>query len=235
MSVFFYQPGIPEGKNFLEDEEANHCARVLRKRPGDQIHIMDGRGRHYKAELTSSTSRRCDFVVTESRYFEPDPYMIQLAIAPTKSADRIEWMAEKCVELGLHRLTLLNCEHGERKRFRTDRLMKKMISAMKQSQQAYAPVLDSEMMNLETLISQSTENLEVMMAYIDPSAETPLLRDLPLTRDCCLLIGPEGDFSENEITLARSKGVKMVSLGPHRLRTETAGMAAAYTQLMKLQ
>jgi len=235
MSVFFYQPQVAEGNHFLEEEESLHCYRVLRKRPGDEILVMDGKGSHYRARLTTSTARRCDFEITDSVIFAPDPYIVHLAISPTKNADRIEWMTEKCVELGMHKLTLIHCDHSERTRFRTDRLFKKMISAMKQSGRAFAPELTEEVLPFDEFLRQMPDNIEVNMAYIDKNGNTVALKDQPLKSDCCVLIGPEGDFSEAEIALASSLGIRMVSLGPRRLRTETAGLAAVHIQMMKMQ
>ena len=144
-------------------------------------------------------------------------------------------MAEKCVELGLHKPTLIPCDHSERGRFRTDRLHKKMMAAMKQSRRAYAPILDPEVIPFEDFIRQVADYSQVMMAYIDAEGTTEHLRDIPSDGSSCILIGPEGDFSQHEISLAREHNIRMVSLGRNRLRTETAGLAAAHIQLLKIQ
>ena len=228
MSAFFYQPGIPDGKNYLEEEEANHCARVLRHKPGDHIMVMDGKGTHYDVELTTTSPRLCDFKIIKSQHFPPNPYMVQLAIAPTKSIDRIEWMAEKCVELGMHKLTFIQCDHSERTRLRIDRIEKKMIAAMKQSKQAYAPELEPEICMFDDFLQKNVDKVQVHVAYAVENEDLPHLKDKPLTGPSCVVIGPEGDFSNREIELVRSLDIPLVSLGPHRLRTETAGLAAVH-------
>ncbi len=228
MSVFFYQPNVPDGDHFLEEEEANHCARVLRHKAGDVIEVMDGRGTHYTVQLTTASARRCDFTILETRKYRQDPYMVHLAISPTKNADRTEWMAEKCVELGIHRLTLLTCDHSERTRVRTDRVQKKMIAAMKQSMQAYAPVLDNEIMSMDEFILKMKGKIRLYIAYVDLNDPAGHLKDIEMNQDTCILIGPEGDFSLRELEMARDHQIPAVSLGPHRLRTETAGIAAVH-------
>jgi 16S rRNA (uracil1498-N3)-methyltransferase len=228
MSVYFYQPGIPDGKHFLEEEEANHCARVLRHKPGDIIQVMDGKGSHYSVQLTTATARQCDFSILETRNFPRDPYMVHLAISPTKNADRTEWMAEKCVELGIHKLTLLTCDHSERTRVRTDRVLKKMIAAMKQSMRAYAPELDAEVISMDDFIDKMQDKIRLCIAYVDMKNPPMHLKDIVMDKDTCILIGPEGDFSNRELEVARNHKIPSVSLGPYRLRTETAGVAAVH-------
>jgi 16S rRNA (uracil1498-N3)-methyltransferase len=144
-------------------------------------------------------------------------------------------MAEKCVELGLHKISLITCDHSERKSFRMDRLRKKMIAAMKQSQQPFAPELTETIIPFRKFIQLSPDNEQIIMAHIREGHPTEHLKNLPLNGDTCIMIGPEGDFSKGEIEWALSMGVKTVSLGPHRLRTETAGLAATHMQLLKMQ
>jgi 16S rRNA (uracil1498-N3)-methyltransferase len=222
----FYQPAIADGVLTLDPDEARHCVRVLRKKAGDVISITDGKGFFYQARLTQVDARACKFEILETQQIESKNYTIHIAISPTKNADRIEWFVEKCVELGIDDITLLDCEHTERTFIKTDRLLKVAISAMKQSLKATLPNIHA-LQPFNSLVHNCNVQ-EKFIAYVDFS--NPIhLKDLAKpNQSYLLLIGPEGDFSNDELMLAQEKGFKKVSLGTSRLRTETAGIAGCH-------
>ena len=222
----FYQPNIPEGIHYLDDEESRHAVKVLRLTEGSEIQLTDGKGSFYQAKITKANPKKCEFEIINQSIQQSHPTFRHLAIAPTKNLDRIEWFLEKAVELGIDRITFLNCEHSERKVLKLDRLEKKAISAMKQSGQAFLPQLD-EMTALKSFLKETSADLK-FIAYVDFGNEAHL-KDLvqPEQRNL-ILIGPEGDFSPKEVELALEAGFIKVSLGLNRLRTETAGIAAVH-------
>lgn len=245
---FFYCPDIASG--FLPEEEARHALRVLRLGVGDELNLMDGRGSFFRATITATSGHRCAFAVEEQTAAEPEwSGHIHLALAPTKNIDRIEWLAEKATEIGIDRLSLLNCQFSERTSVKTDRLERILVAAMKQSHKARLPQLD-DMQRFSDFISQ--EDLPPMrfIAHCydmeDVGGGTkPLLSDLLLRPifnnelpsrspmvNGLVLIGPEGDFSVDEVRAAHAHGFRSVSLGTSRLRTETAALTAVH--LMRL-
>jgi 16S rRNA (uracil1498-N3)-methyltransferase len=224
----FYQPGLAEGHLYLDADESRHCLKVLRKRPGDVIRITDGQGTFYDAVITGSDPNRCTFTIQSTETVPAKPYSIHVAVSPTKNADRIEWFVEKAVEIGIDTITLLDCENTERTYIKTDRLAKVAISAMKQSLKATLPTI-TPLTKLTDLINNVPANTTCFIAYVDFS--NPLhLKDLAHpAQNYLVLIGPEGDFSPTELTLALSNNFQKVSLGPSRLRTETAALVALHT------
>jgi 16S rRNA (uracil1498-N3)-methyltransferase len=221
----FYQPRIAEGVQSLDPEESRHCVKVLRKNVGDAITLTDGRGSFYDATITGVT-RECTFRVEKTTTVTPLPYHIHIAIAPTKNADRIEWFVEKCVELGINAITLIECENSERTYQKSERLMKVAISAMKQSLKAYLPVIHP-LTTVDTLIKNAGERGR-FIAYVDQANPAHLITQAQRSEQYLVLIGPEGDFSPNELSMAIEHGFVKVSLGQSRLRTETAGVAACH-------
>lgn len=223
----FYTPDI---KNNLElpEEEAKHCLKVLRLTQGDEIMLTDGTGNFYNAEITTATNKRCLVAIRETIYQEPlwKGYL-HIAMAPTKNMDRIEWFAEKATEIGIDELTFLNCRYSERKVIKTERIEKITISAMKQSLKARLPKIN-DMTAFDAFINHTTaEQKFIAHCY---AGEKPLLKDvLKPGKDTVVLIGPEGDFSEEEVQKATDKGFIPISLGKSRLRTETAALVACFT------
>lgn len=223
----FYQPRIREGVNQLDAEESRHCTRVLRKRTGDSIRLTDGQGFFYDAVIEDDSQRECRFQITATHQVQPNSCTIHIAVAPTKNADRIEWFVEKATEFGIDRITLLSCQHSERTFIKTERLEKVALSAMKQSLKAYLPVI-SPLTPFHELVRSATEQHRYI-AHVDGS--NPLhLQNAAHDRQASylVLIGPEGDFSADELQLALSAGFLKVSLGKSRLRTETAALAACH-------
>lgn len=223
----FYTPDI-QTKAELPEEEAQHCTRVLRLNAGDEITLTDGKGYFYRAEITTATNKRCLVAIKESVFQEPLwPCHLHIAMAPTKNMDRNEWFAEKATEIGFDELTFLNCRFSERKVIKTERIEKIVISAIKQSLKARLPILN-EMTDFDKFISRNFEGQKFIAHCYE--GEKPLLRDvIQKGQDALVLIGPEGDFSEEEVSKAVQKGFTPVSLGQSRLRTETAALVACHT------
>lgn len=231
---FFYTPEPEAGQ--LPTDEAQHALRVLRLQMGDEIHLMDGTGCFYRAVITEATGHHCRYRIEAREPQQPEwTGMIHLAVAPTKNMDRMEWLAEKATEVGLDRLSLLDCRFSERRVVKTDRLDKILIAAMKQSHKAWKPVLD-EMTPFQRFIQRTDLPAQRFIAhcYTDLNQEpAPFLLDIlqPQT-PALVLIGPEGDFSIDEVRAAEAAGFRSVSLGTSRLRTETAALVAVH--LMRL-
>jgi 16S rRNA (uracil1498-N3)-methyltransferase len=222
----FYQPHIAQGILSLDPEESRHCIKVLRKTTGDIIRITDGKGSFYDATITTANSSQCAFRVDQTITTPLPLWHIHIAIAPTKNADRIEWFVEKSVELGVHAITLIECENSERTYQKTERLTKVAVSAMKQSLKAWLPEIHP-LTKVDSLISSATAK-QRFIAYVDQSNPSHLQTLATKNESYLVLIGPEGDFSNSELTSAMEHGFLKVSLGPSRLRTETAGMAACH-------
>lgn len=223
----FYTPDI-ETKKELPEEEAQHCIRVLRLTAGDEITLTDGKGNFYRAEISAATNKRCLVNITEVIYQQPLwPCHLHIALAPTKNMDRNEWFAEKATEIGFDELTFLNCRFSERKVIKTERIEKILVSAIKQSLKARLPLLNG-MTDFNKFIEQDFRGQKFIAHCYE--GEKPLLKDvLKKGEDALVLIGPEGDFSEEEVKKAIDKGFIPISLGKSRLRTETAALVACHT------
>lgn len=225
----FYVPQINDRLAFFDEEEARHCVQVLRKREGDLVQIVDGRGGWYEAVITEAGKRSCVAAIQREVAQEKKrrPYL-HLAVAPTKNIERTEWLLEKITEIGVDEITLLLCQRSERRQVRLDRLQKVLIAAMKQSLQARLPVLN-DLTPVEQIVMAAQQSGRYI-AYCDSQVATHELKDcLKKSTDTLVLIGPEGDFSPEEAAFALNNGFVPVSLGPTRLRTETAGFVAVHT------
>lgn len=251
---YFY---VPDAANQVElpVEEATHALRVLRLKGGDEIFLMDGEGSFFRAEVTAASSKRCLYEIREEmpqqRAWKGH---IHLAIAPTKMMERIEWMAEKATEIGFDELSFLNCQFSERKVVKTPRIDKIVISAVKQSHKAWKPVVN-ELISFKEFIQTPRpgrkfichcyEEVEKKDFFTEISGilnEAPAASESPTAdvataasesptadaADITVLVGPEGDFSIDEVRLALENGYESVSLGTSRLRTETAGLVAVH-------
>ena len=207
----FYTPDI-QVSNELPEEEAQHCTRVLRLNIGDEITLTDGKGNFYQAEITAATNKRCQVAIKETRYQEPLwPCHLHIAMAPTKNMDRNEWFAEKATEIGFDELTFLNCRFSERKVIKTERISKILVSAIKQSLKARLPKLN-EMTDFHTFIQQDFEG-QKFIAHCYEGEKKQLKEALTPGEDALVLIGPEGDFSEEEGQKAIEHGFVPISLG----------------------
>ena len=225
---FFYAPEATTN-NELPVDEAMHALRVLRLQSGDEMMLMDGVGNYYRAEVTLAHTKRCLYEIKETFPQERQwPGHLHLAIAPTKMMDRVEWMTEKAVEIGIDEISFLNCQYSERRLVRTPRLEKIMVSAMKQSHKAWATQLN-DVMTFKDFISQPRPGRRYIAHCYEEIPRTYLydeLRKPSDTEDATVLIGPEGDFSFDEVQEALANGYQSVHLGKSRLRTETAGLSA---------
>ncbi len=224
--AIFYTPDINKIKE-LPAEEATHCSRVLRLKEGDQIELADGNGSLYNAEITLATNKKC-LVNILSQYDVPrKPYYIHIAMGPTKNMDRNEWVAEKNTEIGMDELSFLKCRFSERKVIKTDRIEKILISAMKQSKNAYLPKLNP-IQEFKDFITQPFDG-QKFIAHCYEEDKKSLKQSYIKGQNALILIGPEGDFSPEEVNLALENGFIPVTLGDSRLRTETAAVFAAST------
>jgi len=222
----FYQPSIQQGIFHLDPTESKHCTKVLRKKAGDKIHITDGKGFLYEAMITVAAPGECKFDIQNRKPEEAKSFSIHIAISPTKHPDRLEWFVEKAVELGVDRITLMACEHTEQSHFKLERLDKIAISAMKQSLRLSLPTIEG-LTDFKTMI-EDTSALSKFIAHVDEGNPGHLMIMAPRNSHYLVLIGPEGDFSSHELQLADKKKFLKVSLGSHRLRTETAGLSACH-------
>jgi 16S rRNA (uracil1498-N3)-methyltransferase len=222
----FYQPLIDQQIHHLDAEESRHCIKVLRKKNGDVIHLTDGKGFFYEASIIKADPVQCDFKIINQTQQSEKNFSIHIAIAPTKNADRMEWFVEKAVELGVDKITLIECAHSERIYLKPDRLKKIACSAMKQSLKAMLPVIEGPV-KLNTVIIQADEALR-FIAHVDHSNPLHLKDAASPAQRYLAMIGPEGDFSDPELALAEQHSFRKVSLGTSRLRTETAGIAACH-------
>jgi 16S rRNA (uracil1498-N3)-methyltransferase len=222
----FYQPEVSQGILHLDEDESRHVIKVLRKKQGELINLTDGRGFFYEATISEPDPHQCSFTINKTIQEAKKNFSIHIAISPTKNADRIEWFVEKAVELGIDEITLLECDRTERQRLKIDRLVKMAISAMKQSLKASLPLIHP--LTSFRSLAQSADTKEKYIAYVD-SDNPHLLKNLVSSGSAYIvLIGPEGDFSQEELIFAEGLAFKKVSLGPSRLRTETAGLAACH-------
>ena len=221
----FYQPTI-EKYPFLSKEDSGHAIKVLRLKRGDKIEIVDGKGKYFEAEITDPDLKKCNVKIIDEGILPPKSFYIHIALAPTKNIDRIEWFVEKSVEFGIDEITFLKCESSEREHLRLDRIEKKAISAMKQSRVGYLPKIN-DVIKFNDFVRSGELPDDKFIAYVSNS-NTPLINYAMPARSYCLLIGPEGDFSNHEIDEANKNGFISVSLGKTRMRTETAGIAACH-------
>jgi len=238
---FFYTPTPKAGQ--LPTEEAQHAVRVLRMGMGDELFLMDGQGSFYRAVITEATNHQCRYRIEEVLPQTPEWHgQIHVAVAPTKNMDRMEWLAEKATEVGMNRMSLLDCRFSERRVVKTERLEKILVSAMKQSHKAWKPQLD-EMMPFSKFIAQDGLPEQRFIAHCY-EGERPYLMDVlnslsvpvgppseqteQTVHDVLVMIGPEGDFSIDEVRAAEAAGFRSVSLGTSRLRTETAALVAVH-------
>jgi 16S rRNA (uracil1498-N3)-methyltransferase len=220
----FYNPAFNPDHPALSEDEVKHAFRVLRLSEGDDIYVINGKGKRFHTTIKSISKRSCELELIETKVILPTyPYRLHMAIAPTKNIDRLEWFLEKATEIGISEVTPVWCERSERKLVKHDRLEKILISAMKQSLQYTIPTLN-QAISLKELILQSSES-EKFIAHCE-EGEKPHLKQAYQGKDVLILIGPEGDFSIEEIQLALDHGFKPISLGETRLRTETAALVA---------
>jgi 16S rRNA (uracil1498-N3)-methyltransferase len=225
----FYNPDIEATTiSFSFDkEESRHIVKVMRKKPGDILFVTNGFGFLFQTEITVASDNKCTVRIVSSEQAEKPNYRLHLAVAPTKMNDRYEWFLEKATEMGIAEITPLICDHSERKIIKTERFDKILQSAMKQSAQYYLPKLN-EPVTFKNFIKQMPAG-QRFIAHCEETDRRSLKKILKPGEDVTMLIGPEGDFSHTEITLAIGNGYIPVSLGNTRLRTETAAVVACHS------
>lgn len=225
---YFYVPDAANAHELPEDE-AMHALRVLRLQAGDEMMLMDGCGNFYRAEVTLAHTKHCLYDIRETMPQQPQWLgHVHLAIAPTKMMERIEWMIEKSVEIGVDEISFLDCQFSERRIVKIPRADKIVVSAMKQSRKAWKTQLN-KIISFDSFIHQPLKGRKYIAHCYDEIPRTYLydeLRKPSDTQDATVMIGPEGDFSINEVREAMAAGYVSVHLGKSRLRTETAGLSA---------
>lgn len=226
----FFAPDFTPPRHTLSEEESKHAVRVLRLEEGDELHLTDGRGNLYTCTILEANPKRCTVQAVKCiPEFEKRPYRLTMAVAPTKSNDRYEWFLEKATEVGIDCIIPVESAHSERRAFKRERGEKVITSAMKQSLKAYHPTLE-ELTPFKEVVLRPFEGRR-LIAHCEP-AQSPrgkqyLPQVLKKGEDVLILIGPEGDFSPEEITFAVENGFEELTLGNQRLRTETAAVVAA--------
>jgi len=228
-TMIFYTPDIIGLRYTLNDEESAHAVRVLRLKAGDEVTLVDGRGGLYRAQINQIHHKHCDVEILEHQLnYGKCPYRLHIGIAPTKNIDRFEWFIEKATEIGIDEITPLLCERSERKQVNIERLQRIMIAAMKQSKKAKLPKLN-EMTPLDKWLEKQRGEDCCYIAHCNEDDLKLLKTAYRPGQDATIAIGPEGDFSMQEVTKALSCGFTGVSLGTSRLRTETAGIVACHS------
>ncbi|MAY83677.1 MAG: 16S rRNA (uracil(1498)-N(3))-methyltransferase [Flavobacteriales bacterium] len=230
MRRFYAQlQNISDKDILLDDEESKHLSRVLRLQIGDGVEVVDGEGQLYKAEVAEISKRSCRLNILETKKSNESTIKLWMAVAPTKNLNRWEWFLEKATEIGIGRISPILCQRSERKVLKIDRQLRILREAMKQSQRLYLPHLD-EMMDFQSLIEKSKDfEGKKYIAHCE-EGNKELLKNLHQSNENALiLIGPEGDFHPDEISMAEANDFKAISLGESRLRTETAAIAACHT------
>lgn len=225
---YFFVPDAAQ-QTELPADEAMHALRVLRLKSGDEMFLMDGEGNYYRAQVTIAATHRCFYEILETMPQERQwQGRVHLAIAPTKMMDRIEWMVEKATEIGVDEVSFLNCQFSERRLVKTTRLEKIIVAAVKQSHKAYKPQLH-EIESFKAFIHEPREGRKFIAHCYEEVPRSYLFDELKKnggTEDATVMIGPEGDFSIEEVKMAVEAGWQSVHLGESRLRTETAGLSA---------
>ena len=226
---FFYTPDINSDEYTLSKEESRHCIQVLRKKIGDIIYLVDGKGGYYKATLIGDNPKSCHLKIdnVERNYGKSDIH-IHIAIAPTKMNERFEWFLEKSTEIGINEITPIICEHSERKVLKLERMNKILVAAMKQSKQAYLPKLNAAV-SFDSFVSNNTIEERYIANCAENDKKKQFKEVIKKGTDTLVLIGPEGDFSQKEINYAMRHGFSSVSLSKNRLRTETAAIVSCNT------
>ena len=226
----FYNPALTETtENFTFDrEESKHIVKVLRKQEGDILHVTNGLGFIFTVEIVIGMDTKCQVKIISAEKQKPLNYKLHLAVAPTKMNDRYEWFLEKATEIGVTSITPIICERSEKKHIKSDRFEKIIQSASKQSLQSYCPILN-EAISLKEFIKNNSNKGTLLIAHCEETDKKSLKNMIKKGDEITLLIGPEGDFSDNEIKLAIENGYIPVTLGETRLRTETAAIVGCHS------
>lgn len=221
MNIFIAD--IENAKAFLHADESWHCCKVLRKKAGDKVSLIDGKGVYAEGILDLVSEKSCTVQLTMKPILKAKRnYHLHLAIAPTKQIDRIEWMLEKAVEIGLDEISFIQCKNSERVNLKIDRIQKIVESATKQSLQAYLPKVN-DLLSFEAFVKQNNTQ-QKFLAHCHQSSKTAIHSIQFINHNSLVMIGPEGDFTDEEVILANKQQIMAIDLGENRLRTETAGL-----------
>jgi len=223
MPALFYCPEIAQN-SVLSEEESRHCLQVLRHKEGDTINLIDGKGYFWQAEICRIESKKCVLKPLSKSFDTKNQrnYYLHIAVAPTKNIERMEWLVEKCTEIGIDEISFVLCSRSERKEIKLERLEKIAVQAMKQSQRAFLPKINAMEKLPKFLENVSQQNKWI--AHLGGSEKKFFGQMVSENSQYCVLIGPEGDFSPEEVVLACAKGFEAISLGNAVLRTETAAL-----------
>ena len=234
---YFYVPDA-SNRSELPEDEASHALRVLRLKEGDEMMLMDGEGTFFRAEVSMASGKHCLYNIVETCPQERQwQGHLHLAIAPTKMMERMEWLAEKATEVGFDELSFLDCRFSERRQVKVQRIEKVIVSAMKQSRKAWLP-RTNEMVSFKTFVDRHQEGCRYIAHCYDEVPRVNLFDHLRQSdgQDALVLVGPEGDFSIDEVKYAVEQcGYVSVDLGKSRLRTETAGLSAVMMMQLSRQ
>ncbi len=224
----FYTPKITNNTTFtLNEAESKHAILVLRLQTQDEITLIDGKGNFYYCKIINPHKKKCEVAILSKKNEVITKPTIHIAIAPTKNMDRLMWFIEKCTEIGISEITPILCAHAERKVLREDRLIKTAIAAMKQSLKATLPKIN-KLTQFEKVVKTNFEGRK-FIAHCDDNNKISLLNTYQKGENTLILIGPEGDFSKDEINIAINHNFEPITFGASRLRTETAGVVACHT------
>jgi 16S rRNA (uracil1498-N3)-methyltransferase len=230
----FYEPEILANGGLLNEEESRHCIKVLRHKKGDIVYIIDGKGTRARCQIADASPHSCRVQIINMEKEDDSIRKCHVAIAPTKSIDRFEWFLEKSTELGIDKISPLICSQSERKNIKLSRLERVITAATKQSLRLWQPVI-MDLINIQDFLNAEHSEQQKYIAHCDETDRKDLVTELQKHKgneSVLVLIGPEGDFSEEEINMAIANGFIPVSLGKNRLRTETAGIAACMSVYM---
>jgi len=224
----FYTPDITHNTYRLNEEESKHCVRVLRLTTGSIVNLVDGKGGFYTAEIASDNPKKVSLSIlkVETEFHKRNHYL-HIAVAPTKNIDRIEWFLEKATELGIDEVTPIITDRSERRVVKEDRLNKVITSAVKQSIKAYHPKLN-DAITFDAFLKEPFDGNKLIAHCIDNGEKQYISKLVAPHQKYLILIGPEGDFTPDEVNLALNKGFKALTLGDNRLRTETAALSVCF-------
>lgn len=224
----FYAPKIGGDFYTLDKDDSSHLVRVMRAQKDETVYVTDGNGSIFECKIVDPNPKKCQLeIIKQVAGIDQRNYQLQIAIAPTKNINRFEWFLEKSTEIGIDKIKPVLCEHSERKVIKPDRLNRVITAAMKQSLKSHHPELD-DLMSFTDVVKAPFIG-QKFIAYVDTNIENELVNICKSNTDTIVLIGPEGDFSKQEVQIAMENGFVPVKLGPSRLRTETAGIVACHT------
>lgn len=232
----FYTTDVQDTMAFLHEEEARHCVQVLRYKAGDEINLMDGNGGLYVAVIMDAHKKKVSLrIISATQTYTHRSAALHLVVAPTKNISRMEWLLEKATEIGLDEITPIICQRSERKVIKPDRLEKIILAAAKQSKNTILPQLHPLIKFSDFIKKNEAVDKQKFIAHCQEDNEIHLLEKYQPRQDVIIMIGPEGDFSPDEIKMSLAAGYFPISLGVSRLRTETAGVVACHTVNLKAQ